>query len=251
MRGVALSFVLGSLAVALAGCSRNPPSTGTVPQPLPPTAKEDTREREPTSALRLASAVEEVGDAGAAPAVVATPATTDGKMVLHVGDSMVGGDWGLTKALEKKFTGEGAKFVHETKVSESIVSFDKSSKLKELFAKHKPDIVILTLGTNDVFVPYPAALAPNVQSIVKRMGNRECYWMGPPLWKPDTGIVAVIRDNAAPCKFYDASNLKLDRGKDGIHPTDSGGQVWAGEFWKFFKNSAAVADGDAGLLPTP
>ncbi len=243
MRGVALSLVV----CGLVACSRNPPPQVSS-EPAAPVAKEDRRE--PVSTLRLASAVEEASDAGATPAPAPAAPTTDGKTVLHVGDSMVGGDWGLTKALEKKFTAEGAKFVHETKVSESIVSFDKSSRLKELLAKHKPDIVILTLGTNDVFVPYPAALAPNVQNIAKRMGNRECFWMGPPLWKPDTGIVAVIKDNAAPCKFYDASNLKLDRGKDGIHPTDAGGQVWATEFWKFFKTPATEAT-DAGLLPTP
>jgi acyl-CoA thioesterase-1 len=188
-------------------------------------------------ALRLATALDEqTADAGATtPDPAAPPASLGGKTVLHVGDSMVGGEWGLTRALQNKFEKEGAKLVRDYKVSESIVSFDKSSKLKDLLAKHKPDIVILTLGTNDVFVPYPAVLAPNVQNIVKRIGNRECYWMGPPLWKPDTGIVAVIRDNAAPCTFYDGSHLKLARGHDGIHPTEKGGQDWADSFWSFMR----------------
>ena len=148
---------------------------------------------------------------------------------------MVGGNWGLTRALDQRFTAEGAKFIRDFKVSESIVSFDHSPKLKGLIEKHHPDIVIITLGTNDVFVPYPASMAGNVQNIVKRVGPRECYWMGPPTWKPDTGIVQVLKDNVAPCKFFDSSNLKLQRGGDGIHPTDRGGAEWATSFWTFFR----------------
>ena len=123
-----------------------------------------SRKAEVTGAtLRLATAIEESTDAGAdKPAL---PSLT-GKIVLHVGDSMVGGNWGLTKALEQRFVGEGAKFIHDYKVSESIVSYDHSPKLKDLLAKHKPDIVIITLGTNDVFVPFPASMTGNIQNIV-------------------------------------------------------------------------------------
>jgi acyl-CoA thioesterase-1 len=164
---------------------------------------------------------------------------------------MVGGNQGLTRALEQRFSSEGARFIRDYKVSESIVSYDHSPKLKELVAKHHPDIVLITLGTNDVFVPYPASMAGNVQNIVKRVGARECYWLGPPTWKPDTGIVQVLRENVAPCKFYDASSLKLQRAGDGIHPTDRGGADWATSFWAFFRPASSGAVevpllGDAG-----
>lgn len=247
-------FTASSL-LALA-CSRTPPSPqarGPAPSPTSPTSPTAVN---PTGAavetkgakLLFATGIEEpTSDAG--PTTASPPALT-GKTVLHVGDSMVGGNWGLTRALETRFTGEGAKFIRDYKVSESIISYDHSPKLKDLLAKHKPDIVILTLGTNDVFVPYPASMAGNVQNIVKRIGARECYWMGPPTWKPDTGIVAVLKDNVAPCKFYDSSGLKLQRGNDGIHPTDRGGADWATSFWTFFR-VPAPAQADAGALPTP
>ena len=90
------------------------------------------------ASLRLATALEEptrirppratpARRSRAAPA--AAPPLT-GKTVLHVGDSMVGGNWGLTRALEQRFSAEGAKFIHDFKVSESIVSYDHSPKLK-------------------------------------------------------------------------------------------------------------------------
>ena len=222
--------VLGLACAASAGCSRNSPA----PVPSAPARAEAVETKAAT--LVLATAVGtpgDVADAGAEPAS-ALPSLA-GKTVLHVGDSMVGGTLGLTKALEQRFTAEGAKFLRDYKVSESIVSYDHSPKLKSLIEKHRPDIVIITLGTNDVFVPYPAAMVQNVKSIVARVGARECYWIGPPTWKPDTGIVQVLRDNVAPCKFYDSSNLKLQRAGDGIHPTDRGGADWAQSFWTFFR----------------
>jgi len=175
-----------------------------------------------------------------APVAAAAPVAPSlaGKTVLLVGDSMVGGSQGLTRALQQRFEAEGAHFVRDYKVSESIVSYDKSSKLKDLVARHHPDVILLTLGANDVFVPFPAALTGNVQSIAKRMagdGTPDCYWLGPPTWKPDTGIVQVLRDNVAPCKFFDASALTLQRAADGIHPTDRGGAEWAKSFWAFYR----------------
>lgn len=269
MRPVVLGCAFLTLA-SVAACSRNPPSSDAARGPAPPPAALAVPLVSPspspvptgvanegvttTSAkLRLATAVEEILDAGltAEPKTASAAAPVTGKTVLHVGDSMVGGNWGLTKALDQRFSSEGAKFVRDYKVSESIVSYDKSPKLKDLLAKHHPDIVILTLGTNDVFVPYPAAMAGNVRNIVARIGARECYWMGPPTWKPDTGIVQVLRDNVAPCKFYDSSSLKLQRAGDGIHPTDRGGAEWATSFWTFFRPGAAASVSlltDAGAL---
>ena len=171
-----------------------------------------------------------------------------GKVVLHAGDSMVGGDGGLTKALATKFKAEGAKFVRDYEVSVSISTYARTPRLKNLLEKHKPDIVILTLGANDVFVPFPQTFAVHVESIVKKMGERECYWMSPPTWKPDSGIVDVIKEHVAPCKFFDSRNLTLRRAGDHIHPTEKGGADWADLFWAFFHDRGSAAPGllDAG-----
>jgi lysophospholipase L1-like esterase len=161
------------------------------------------------------------------------------KVVLHLGDSMVGGYGGLTKALEGKFKGLGAHFVADWEVSVSISTFDHRQHLQELLTKHAPDLVILTLGANDVFVPFPSSLASNVQSIARKMsaGGRTCFWMAPPVWKKDTGIVAVIKKNASPCKVFDASYMRIGRAGDGIHPTDRGGADWADAFYAFYRGT--------------
>jgi lysophospholipase L1-like esterase len=155
------------------------------------------------------------------------------KTVVHTGDSMVGG--GLCKALAPRFKAEGTKFVRDVWESASISAFDDSDRLPTLMKHHNPDLVLLTLGANDVFNDHPEYMAKHIESIVKKVGHRDCIWIGPPLWKPDKGLVETIRKHAAPCRFYDSQHLVLQRAGDGIHPTDKGGEAWADGFWPFFK----------------
>lgn len=162
---------------------------------------------------------------------------------------MVGGYGGLSKALEARFKDLGSKFIRDWQVSVSILTFDREHQLQDLLAKHSPDLVILTLGANDVFVPFPSSLAPFVRSIAHKMsaGGRACYWMAPPVWKKDTGIVDVIKKNAEPCKVFDASYMKIARAGDGIHPTDSGGVTWADAFFAYFQGTGPATPNE----PTP
>lgn len=160
-------------------------------------------------------------------------------VVVHTGDSMVGG--GLCKALAPKFKAEGTKFVRDVWESASIVAFAESDRLTKLMKKYDPDLVLLTLGANDVFDKHPEYMIRYIDAIVKKVGHRDCYWIGPPLWKGDAGLVGVIRDHAAPCTFYDSSHLTLQRAGDGIHPTEKGGAVWADAFWEVFRSGARAS----------
>jgi lysophospholipase L1-like esterase len=186
-----------------------------------------------------------VAAAPTAPPVVTAPSPPPPKtppppkVVLQVGDSMVGGWGGLAKALAPKFEALGAHYFRDWERSVGIATFDHEHKLQELIDKRSPDLVLVTLGANDVSVPFPSGLAKNVQSIARKAsaGGRACYWLAPPVWKKDTGIVAVIKKNAAPCKVFDASYMKIARRADGIHPTDAGGATWAEAFFAFYEGS--------------
>jgi lysophospholipase L1-like esterase len=117
----------------------------------------------------------------------------------------------------------------------SITGFDESDRVPTLMKRYDPDLVLITLGANDVFNEHPQYEIKHIESIVKKVGHRDCVWIGPPLWKGDRGLVAVLRDHVAPCRFFDSGGLVLQRAGDGIHPTEKGGQVWADAFWPFFK----------------
>lgn len=156
------------------------------------------------------------------------------RSVLHVGDSMVGFRGGLTRALENRFQDGGTRFYSSSLTSAGITSFDESDHLEKLLAKLNPEMVIVSLGMNNVTYPHPEALRHNIVSIVKKIAPRDCYWIGPPAWKPDAALMKVLAESTAPCAFFDSSELKLERQTDGVHPTERGGEVWAEAFWLFY-----------------
>ena len=153
------------------------------------------------------------------------------RTAVQTGDSMVGG--GLCLALGPKYTAEGTRFVRDVWEAASIIAFDDSDHIPRLIAKYDPDLVLVTLGANDVFALHPEVLGRHIDGVVKKIGQRDCYWIGPPAWKGDRGLVDVIRAHASPCRFFDSSRLVLERRADGIHPTDKAGRVWADAFWAF------------------
>ena len=159
------------------------------------------------------------------------------RVVLHAGDSMVGGQGGLAAALAARFRPYGTKYVRDWRVA-TVQTFDYQDHFGKLLDEHKPDLVILNLGANDLFAPFPQSLVYFVERIAKKAsaGGRPCFWITPPLWKPpDTGIVAVIKAHAAPCLVFDSSNLVLPKWPDGIHPNNEGGAMWAEKFWPFYE----------------
>ncbi|CAN5340126.1 hypothetical protein BH09MYX1_BH09MYX1_52350 [soil metagenome] len=238
-------------AFVLFACSNHAGASATPPKASSTTAQPSATTIEPTTSASTAASAGMANDTAAVDAGAPAPAAPSPKVVLHLGDSMVGGFGGLTKALEGKYKALGAQFHSDTQVSVSIMTFDHEKKLQELIARWHPDLVILTLGANDVLVPFPASLAGFVQSIARKASaGRDCYWVTPAPWRKDTGIVDIVKKNAAPCKVYDSGPLKISRGGDGIHPTDGGGGVWADGFWSFYqsggRDAAATLLGDAG-----
>jgi len=146
------------LAVVLLACKQK-----SAPPPPDPTPKEA-----PTIAVAI---VTPIATPAPLPAAPPEPPSLKGKTVLHVGDSMVGGNWGLTRALEAKLEPEGATIVRHTKVSETLASMDKDPTFANLLTRHEPDIVIITLGANDMDVPFPETYAKHVANIAKRVGS--------------------------------------------------------------------------------
>jgi lysophospholipase L1-like esterase len=169
------------------------------------------------------------------PQIVLSPAPRKYKVVLHTGDSTVGGGHGLAKALKARFEADGARYVSDTVNRASLRSYRMVDHIGASIARYQPDLVLVNLGTNEVFVPVPESLEPRIRAIVKRVGTRDCVWIGPPTWNGDRGIVDVLRANAHPCRFFDSSNLGLERLRDGIHPTDKGGEQWAEKVWAFLQ----------------
>ena len=147
------------------------------------------------------------------------------------GDSMVTS--GLGMQVREHVLAKGGTFHWITKPSSTTLSWSQGPELDERLARVRPDIVLVVLVSNELFVPNPRARVGTIRQIVKKIGNRSCVWIGPPKpWLPEKGILGVLEENAAPCLLFESAKLDLERQKDGIHPTPQAGKVWGDAVWR-------------------
>jgi lysophospholipase L1-like esterase len=235
-----------ALLLALAGCSRNEASHA-APDAAPVTVATAPA---PAASAAPAPSVASAPDAATDP--TPPPFTARYKVVLHTGDSMVGG--GLCRALKPRFAEEGTRFVRDVWESGSIEDFSKSDRIPKLIEKNHPDLVLLSLGANDVYGPvtdYLTKAVEKVSALTQKGGPRDCIWIGPPIWKSRFKVtVDAIREHAAPCVFFDSTDIEMHRKEDKIHPDEKGGEEWAAAFWTFFRGPSANGANDAGAPST-
>ena len=159
-----------------------------------------------------------------------------GTKVLQVGDSFAAA---LGVELGKLLKHSGLRTSLETKTPSYIGDWAFGPVLRKAISDYNPDLVLITLGANEVEIPVPAQRVGPIQRLVKSLGNRPCVWILPPLWKQDTGLMQVIKDNASPCQVLDSSVLvpSLPRGPDHIHPSSEGRVQWAAAVFDWLKKA--------------
>jgi lysophospholipase L1-like esterase len=157
------------------------------------------------------------------------PPLPEGTVVLHVGSSTAGA---LGLDLKKELEARGIKCILRAKQSTYIPEWAGSKMgLRQMVSQYKPDLVIVSLGGNEVEINDPTRRIKPIKRLVEAIGDRPCVWVGTPRWKKlhHTGLMEVIRDNAAPCRFVDSDLLvpDLETLKDGVHPTMPERKRWA------------------------
>jgi lysophospholipase L1-like esterase len=163
-------------------------------------------------------------NSGAAGAEAALP---KGTLVLHIGDSFAAA---LGVELGKRLKAAGVRNALEYKTASYIPNWSFGKDIPSFISKYQPDLVLVTLGANEIEIPQPEQRAGAIKHLVSELGGRPCVWVAPPLWKPDTGLLKVIQENVAPCRYLDSNALvhDLPRGRDKIHPSPEGREIWAG-----------------------
>lgn len=199
--------------------SAPPPPSPPVPAPVAPPVVADAGTPTPEASAPEAAAVE-----AEASAPLPLP---EGTTVLHIGDSMAGA---LGIELNKALKAQGVHGVLHFKTASFIPTWAWSKELPLYLAQTNPDLVLITLGTNEVQIQDPSIRAKTIQKLVQSLGDRPCVWILPPLWEAgDTGLLPVIRDNAAPCRIMDSNQVYpgMKRLSDHIHPTIPARAEWA------------------------
>lgn len=208
-------------AVSAAAASAGPPQ---------PVAASPADPQEPASPSRLSV------EAAATPPAAPAPELPTGTRVLQVGDSFAAA---LGIELGKLLKQSGLRTSLETKTPSYIGDWAFGPVLRKAISDYNPDLVLITLGANEVEIPVPAQRVVPIQRLVKSLGDRPCVWILPPLWKQDTGLMQVIKDNASPCQVLDSSTLvpSLPRGRDHIHPSSEGRVLWATAVFDWLKRA--------------
>ncbi|MDE6301506.1 MAG: hypothetical protein K2M19_07300 [Muribaculaceae bacterium] len=186
-----------------------------------------TAPRSETAADAIASG--EASEVGATEDEVPTmhepaPVDTLPKTLLFVGDSMLEGLYPRLAAYADK---NGHTLYAVIWYSSTSEVWGRSDKLKKYIEQLSPDYVFICLGANELFVRDIAAKRDGyVKEILSQVGSLPYLWIGPPNWKPDTGINRLVESNTAPGCFFLSDGMTFRRSKDGAHPTRESAVEW-------------------------
>jgi hypothetical protein len=150
------------------------------------------------------------------------------RRILHVGDSMVPL---VANYLRPVVERGGGKYYVVSEVSTSTSSWAERRLLHEAMYEYDPELVLISLGSNELFAPPSAEQARDIQQLVAHTRGRPCLWIAPPAWKPDRGFLALLQKNLGHCRYFDSTKLDLPRMRDGRHPSWTGGHRWATAVW--------------------
>jgi lysophospholipase L1-like esterase len=165
----------------------------------------------------------------------AYPISLAGKTVLLTGDSM---SEGIGWTMRAKVETAGGRLVVQPWYSSTTVGWQAEGRMKQYIEEYKPDIVFVALGSNEIFTGDMPARAQAVKDITAEIGDRPAYWIGPPSWKPDHGIVHTIEENFPSGHFYNSNDLRVPRRKDGAHPTNEGYATWTELIWNWYARNS-------------
>ena len=117
--------------------------------------------------------------------------------------------------------------------------YGTSDTIAYFIKKIEPTYVLLTIGSNELFVrDIIEKRTDYVKHIVKQLGRMPFVWVGPPNWKEDTGINELIVNNVGESRYFESKRLKFDRYKDGAHPTKTSAFMWMDSIAVFLNTSA-------------
>lgn len=159
----------------------------------------------------------------------------DVKNVLIFGDSMT---ILVANRLAQYGKKNGFNVTSITWDSSSSVTWSKSDTLDNFLSRLNPDLVMIVLGSNELFLKDYNVRRQNIQQILAKIGNRPYLWISPPNWKEDKGYNAFMTSVLKPGTFYNSNDLDLPRQKDHIHPTMKGGETWTDSIMKWVPRSA-------------
>ena len=149
---------------------------------------------------------------------------TTSQRILFFGDSMLEG---LSKRLRHYVAENNHELLNVIWYSSSTKVWGQyTDTLAHFMRDFQPTYIFVCLGANELFISNPDKNETYIKQILAQIGDIPYIWIGPPNWKEDTGINAVIEKMVAPNSFFHSKRLKYERAKDGAHPTFDSAAKW-------------------------
>ncbi len=161
---------------------------------------------------------------------------TSAHRILFVGDSMVEG---LRYRLSQYATANGHTMQCVIWYSSSSKYWAKGDTLTHFIRKFDPTYVFLCIGANELFVRNLDEREAAVGKIIGEIGDLPFIWIGPPNWKPDTGINDILLRHCGKKRYYPSLRLQYQRAKDGAHPVLASYNMWADSVSTWLRDSSA------------
>ncbi|MEM9695784.1 MAG: hypothetical protein AAGA56_24790, partial [Myxococcota bacterium] len=96
------------------------------------------------------------------------------------------------------------------------VHWAQDDKLYRLVNEFEPTVAIAVLGSNELTTRRTSPLPRAIRAIRDRLGAVPLLWIGPPNWRQDTGINAILERELTGKAFFRSADLDLARKPDGI-----------------------------------
>ncbi len=122
----------------------------------------------------------------------------------------------------------------------TTLAWGTQDKLDRFIKKYRPTFIIVVLGSSEIFIKNIADRAKWVRRINEKIGPRKYIWVGPPIWRKDTGINQMLERAVGPQHYFRSSDLTLEREADGIHPTPPGAVEWMDAISRWIVQRSAV-----------
>ena len=149
---------------------------------------------------------------------------TASQRILFIGDSMLEG---LAPRMGAYARENGHSLHNVLWYSSSTKTWGECDTLSFYIRKYKPTYVYICLGANELFVRnIKERRKKYVSHILAQIGERPDVWIGPPNWKPDTGINEMVGNMTKPGAFFLSQDMTFDRAADGAHPTRRSAALW-------------------------
>ena len=157
--------------------------------------------------------------------------------ILLIGDSMVEG---LSPRLAAYADVSGHRLFTVIWYGSTTERWAETHRIKTYVKKFKPGYIIACIGGNELFVRDVERMRSRaVDTILADIGSVPYVWIGPPNWKPDTGINRLIAGKVGEGRFFLSSGMQLDRTSDGAHPTRRASAEWMDSIVRWMDMHAA------------